>query len=203
MRINRPWSSQSPEKVSRAPRRFANFLYLQFANSHSRDRQSDTLAGALFCQVNASRSTACLNNYFLPQGSDLFFFYTFPAPLSTPFPFDVEETSSLSRINFSSAPERRGFTQVIFPCQTSSQKGAPYQTEEAERWSLYNLLKARVYSRDVSPEVTAKKGKILNFLLVCRDDDEEKRRFRKSVFVLLNRLFYDSEIHSDNWVVIR
>lgn len=102
------------------------------------------------------------NNYFSPQRSDRFFFYTFSFSLSTPYLFDVEETSSSSRINFSSAPERCGFTQVsrvIFPCQTSSQKGAPPASGGGRAMIGLNLHKTKVYSHDVSPETAAGKGK--------------------------------------------
>lgn len=100
----------------------------RFANFHSLNLRSGTFAPRFYL-VNQVLAWAAksLNNYFPLQRKwwILFFF-----PLSTPFSFDIEEMSSPSRINFSSAPERHEFTQVsrvIFPCQTSSQKGTPYQ----------------------------------------------------------------------------
>lgn len=173
--------------------RFVNVLF------HSWTRRFDISIGGFLLSVGAGVARS-LNNYFPRQRSDRFFFYTFSFPLSTPCLFWRRRNIFLRRgLIFQEPPERCGLTQVsrvIFPCQTSSQKGAPHQAEEAERWSLYNLHKTRVYSRDESARNSRKEGKILSATEMMSPKCFKKivcRSYSVSFFTRSN-----SAIYSDN-----
>jgi len=185
----------------------SKLLDFRFANFHSRNLQSGTFAKALLYQSNARLSAESFN-YFPLQRSGWFFSHTFSFLLSTPFAFDIEELLLCYGLIFQVCRNVAGSLEspvLFFLVRLLHKKASPYQAVEAERWSLYNLHKARLYSRKTycrkHREASAKKkNPVYHFLLVAAKDRGKNINFKMVKnnhfsFLLMCHIFMTQELN--------